>query len=116
MNKKLTYVYRSDADIRQQNNPYTPFDSYTDYKNWLFIWVAELNEIVAEIPPLLIADIWIHDIHFRQIFRKVTIMAVFIHYERTIQSIMPWCYVDLKEYSKRFDGIDGEELLKQMRR
>lgn len=115
MNKN-SYSYRSSAEVRQKNNPYAPFENYRDYNSWLLIFTVELNEIISGIPPSLISEIWIHDIRFRQIFRKVVIMAVYIHHEDVIQKLLPWCYVNIKEYAQRFEGITGEELLKMMRK
>lgn len=115
MNKN-SYSYRSSAETRKKNNPYAPFENYRDYNSWLLIFTVELNEMVSGIPASLISEVWIHDVRFRQIFRKVVTMAAYIHHENTIQKLLPWCYVDIKEYAKRFEGVTGEELLKMMKK
>lgn len=114
MEKKIKYSYRSDKEIRQKNNPYTPFNSFQEYENWLLIWTVELNEIASEVPPLLIREIWIHDVKFRKLFRTVATMAAYIHREDMIQKILPWCYISIKKYAQRFEGVTGDELLKMM--
>lgn len=113
---KLQYKYRSDADMRQKNNPYAPFENFHDYESWLLIWTVELNEMVSGIPANLVSEIWIHDIDFRQRFRRVAKMATYIHYESIVQKLLPWCYVNIKEYAQRFEGVKGDELLKMMKK
>lgn len=111
MEKKLKYKYQSDTTVRQSHNIYAPFENYHKYCNWIVVQAVELNNMVITLPPNIIADIWMHDVHFRQIFKRMTYMAHFVHYEKVVQRLLPWCNVDIVEYCTRFDNIEKEKLM-----
>lgn len=110
MNKN-SYSYRSSADARQKNNPYTPFASYLEYCNWIVVQAVELNNIVMTLNSNTIAEVWIHNIRFRQVFRRMAYMAHYVHREEMLQRLLPWCNVDIAAYCTRFDHIEKEKLV-----
>lgn len=111
MKKKLIYKNQSDATIRQSHNIYAPFEGYHDYCNWIVMQAVELNNMVITLPPNVIAEIWIHDVHFRRTFRRMAYMAHFVHYEAIAQRLLPWCNVDISAYCTRFDNIEKGKLV-----
>nr|WP_320947630.1 hypothetical protein [Bacteroides intestinalis] len=111
----MKYKYRSDCKNREENNPYAPFVDYYEYRNYIVIQAVDINNMVAGMSPPVIAEIWLHDANFRRIFKRMTYMSRYIHFEESLQSLIPWCFVNIKEYCKRFDGIQQENLLKMLR-
>ena len=95
--RKLIFSYIIEMCIR---------DSY------IVIQAVDINNMVAGMSPPVIAEIWLHDANFRRIFKRMTYMSRYIHFEESLQSLIPWCFVNIKEYCKRFDGIQQENLLK----
>lgn len=110
MENKLKYKYQSEATSRQSQNPYAPFQDYNDYCNWIILQAVELNEIASSIPAPLVAEIWIHDIRFRQTFKRMAYMAYCVHYEDTVQRLLPWCNVNIRQYCQRFDDVPNETI------
>lgn len=97
----MKHKLRSAAEERQRSNPYHPM-TYREWRDSVLIAAYELNEMVRGIPPNLIAELWLYDCNFRGRFKALARAAALIHYEREVQSLMPWLCVDLLEYCKRF--------------
>lgn len=93
----------SSAEDRHKDSNYLPFKSYTEYRDHVLMMAAELNEIVDGIPIYLIPDYWLHSSRFRAMFKRMAYAAHHIHYEEKVQTMMPWCYVNIAEYARRFD-------------
>lgn len=91
------------AEEQQKANPYFPFISFDDYCTTMIVNAVEMNEITQGIPQLMIADLWLMDARLRSLFRRATYMAHFVHREDMLQRLLPWCWVNIKEYCKRYD-------------
>ena len=85
-----------------RDNIYGAFGGYKAFRNWMLLCAYELNVMVQDVPIWQIPDFWLSNSLFRRRFKNVTYMSYLIHHEGYIQSMLPWCYVNIKEYSKRF--------------
>lgn len=110
-NGKKRIAYHSTAEDRQKSNPYYPM-TYNQYCEIVLIGAYELNEMVRDVPVIMIADMWLMNSDFRGRFKRLVKAAAFIHYEKIVQSMLPWCYVDLVKYAKRFKE-DGYNIAKK---
>lgn len=100
-NKKERIAYHSTASGRQKSNPYYPL-SYREYCDTVLLQVCELNDMVRDLPYAMIADFWLMNSSFRAMFKRMARAAAFIHYEDTVQCMMPWLSVNMQEYCQRF--------------
>lgn len=99
MKRKIT----STAEDRAKNNPYSPFQSYTEYRDHMLIIALDINEIIEDMPLSVIPEIWMHDTRMRYLFRTAAEMAHYIHAEELLQKMLPWCQFNIKKYCTRFD-------------
>lgn len=111
MKEKLKYKYQSDAIVRQSSNVYAPFSGYREYCNYIIVQAVELNNMVITLPHNIIAEIWIHDVSFRRTFKRMAYMAYFVHYEKVVQRLLPWCNVDIAAYCMRFVNMPKENVM-----
>ncbi len=92
------------AETQQKANPYSPFTSYNDYCNQIIFMAMDMNDITRGVPPLMIADLWLLNANLRRLFRSATYMAHFVHREDMLQRLLPWCWVNIAQYAKRYDN------------